>query len=330
MLSAEPFPTFSTQFFVTLTAPFSGQEDSMRAANATPHDTPAVREHPDWGELLIKAVNTPGVMSDAYRRFWNYSVGNQILAWLQCAQRGIDLGPIHTFMGWKGLGRFVKKGEKALTLCMPVTVRSRYGETRPDAGARTEQTATAIPAGAGDERTKPMVKRTCFVYRPNWFVLSQTEGKEYIPAELPEWSEARALDVLQIERIPFRHADGNAQGYASHRQIAVSPVAFTPARTLMHELAHIVLGHTEELQRMDDDNSRTPRDLREVEAECVALICCSSLALGGEEFSRGYIQHWLSGQTIPERSAQKIFKAADQILRAGRAAADSATSSDPA
>jgi hypothetical protein len=69
---------------------------------------------------------------------------------------------------------------------------------------------------------------------------------------------------------------------------------------------------------MDDDSSATPRDLREVEAECVALICCSSLSLGGEEFSRGYIQHWLHGQTIPERSAQKIFKAADRILKAGR------------
>lgn len=90
----------------------------------------------------------------------------------------------------------------------------------------------------------------------------------------------------------------------------------------------MVLGHTEELQRMDDDDSSTPRDLREVEAECVALICCSSLGLGGEEFSRGYIQHWLKGQSIPERSAQKIFKAADQILKAGRTTNDRSNSAD--
>ena len=172
--------------------------------------------------------------------------------------------------------------------------------------------------------------RTHFVYRPHWFVLSQTEGKDYVPAELPEWSESDALDALNIERIPFRHPDGNAQGYAVHRQIAVSPIAFTPARTLMHELAHVVLGHTEELQRMDDDDVSTPRDLREAEAECVALICCSSLGLGGEEFSRGYVQHWLKGQAIPERSAQRIFRAADQILKAGRDAGDTSASSDPA
>jgi hypothetical protein len=121
--------------------------------------------------------------------------------------------------------------------------------------------------------------------------------------------------------------DGNAQGYAVGRQVAVSPVAFMSHRTLMHELGHVVLGHTRESQRMEDDNSTTPRDLREVEAECVALICCSSLGLGGEEFSRGYIQHWFKGQMIPERSAQKIFKVADQILRAGRNDRDIAASS---
>jgi hypothetical protein len=48
------------------------------------------------------------------------------------------------------------------------------------------------------------------------------------------------------------------------------------------------------------------------------------LGLGGADYARGYIQHWLSrgsgsnGDAIPEKSAQKIFRAADQIIRAGR------------
>ena len=56
---------------------------------------------------------------------------------------------------------------------------------------------------------------------------------------------------------------------------------------------------------------------REVEAESVALICCESLALTGACQCRGYIQHWLHGQSFPENSAQRIFRAADQILKAG-------------
>ena len=61
-----------------------------------------------------------------------------------------------------------------------------------------------------------------------------------------------------------------------------------------------------------------PRSLQEVEAECVALICCETLRLEGADFCCGYVQNWnKSGEAISERSAQKIFHAADQILKAG-------------
>jgi hypothetical protein len=41
------------------------------------------------------------------------------------------------------------------------------------------------------------------------------------------------------------------------------------------------------------------------------------LGLPGEVESRGYIQHWLDGQTIDDKSAKRIFGAADKILKAG-------------
>jgi len=69
---------------------------------------------------------------------------------------------------------------------------------------------------------------------------------------------------------------------------------------------------------MSDGDELTPRDVREVEAEAVSLICCQSLGLPGEVFSRGYLQHWLGKQKIEERSVHRIFKAADTILKAGR------------
>jgi hypothetical protein len=87
-------------------------------------------------------------------------------------------------------------------------------------------------------------------------------------------------------------------------------------------MAHVVLGHTAEADFTDTE--QTPRNLREVEAEAVALLCCEALNLEGADYCRGYIQNWLcpaigdNGDAIPEKSAQKIFRAADQILRAGR------------
>ena len=54
-----------------------------------------------------------------------------------------------------------------------------------------------------------------------------------------------------------------------------------------------------------------------MEAEAVALLCCESLGSPGTEYSRGYIQSYGRGQTFTERSAQRIFHAADRILKAG-------------
>lgn len=34
------------------------------------------------------------------------------------------------------------------------------------------------------------------------------------------------------------------QGYSRGAEIAINPVAVRPVKTLMHELGHVVLGHT--------------------------------------------------------------------------------------
>lgn len=248
-----------------------------------------------WSALLVDAVTRPGVISSAYRTFWRYSVGNQLLALYQCHSRGLTPGPLNTFAGWLGLGRHVRQGERAIVLCLPIGSKGGHDRGQDD---------------GADERLAVR-----FVYRARWFVLSQTEGAAYKPVELPTWTEARALSALEVTRTEFTDLDGNAQGYAQRRQVAISPIAFAPHRTLFHELAHIVLGHTAGGTLVD--NHRPPRDVREAEAEGVALLCCDSLGLPGAEHSRGYIQQWLRGEPISERSAQRIFRAADAILRAG-------------
>src|SRR5262245_63204089 len=79
-------------------------------------------------DLLQSAVNEPGIISTAYRQFHNYSLGNQLLAWSQCIERRIQPGPIATFMAWAEKGRYVRKGEKAIALCMPVTIKKKDDE----------------------------------------------------------------------------------------------------------------------------------------------------------------------------------------------------------
>jgi hypothetical protein len=249
-----------------------------------------------FSALLTDAVSKPGIISSAYSAFHNYSLGNQMHAYVQCMSRNIPLGPIATFPGWKDKGRSVRKGEKAISLCMPVTVKGKR-----------ENRETGTEEDFAFSR---------FVFRNNWFVLSQTEGADYAAeVRTPAWDADKALAALEITQGSFDHPDGNCQGYASGRMIAINPVAAFPHKTRFHELAHIVLGHTSE--GMMSDSETTPRDIREVEAEATAYILCSLLDLPGQHESRGYIQHWLAGADVTERSAQRIFSAADKILKAG-------------
>ncbi len=254
--------------------------------------------NPRWSELLIEAVEAPGLILEAYSRFHGYSLGNRIAALCQCLGRRIQPGPIATLRRWNELGRSVKPGEHALSLCMPLKVRSNTPRKSKSTGDADDQTATI------------------FVWKPRWFVLAQTDGDaEVPPLEIPSWDKATALASLGIQEVPFSLSDGNIQGYAEHRTIAVSPLAQLPAKTLFHELGHILLGHTAErgTDRMD-----LPMNLTEAEAEAVALLCLDALNMPGAEYARGYIQSWYGrGTVIPDSSAQRIFKAADRILRAG-------------
>jgi hypothetical protein len=120
----------------------------MAVANTT-HSSEQVQ----FKKLLQEAVTRPGTLMRAYSLFHQYSLGNQILALIQATERNIPLGPIASFNRWKELCRYVKKGEKAITLCMPVTWKRTVKEQQSD-GAQGE--------------TEVTFKR--FVFRRNWFM----------------------------------------------------------------------------------------------------------------------------------------------------------------
>jgi hypothetical protein len=234
--------------------------------------------------IVQQAISQPGLIHDAYHRFHGYSLRNQLLAMFQCMSRRINPGPLATYRGWERLGRHVMRGQKALVLCVPITI----------------QDADAIEDDA----------KVVFVYRARWFVLSQTSGEPYEPLDVPTWSEELALQALGVKRVRFDHHNGNVQGYATPEgNIAINPVAALPHKTLFHELAHILLGHAKD--------ETIPRPLREVEAEGVALFCCEALGLDGAQYARGYLQHWLGKETLTETSAQRIMSTAHRILAAG-------------
>ena len=252
---------------------------------------------PNWTALLANALNVPGRLSEAYSVFHSYSIGNQFLAAMQLLDQNLPLSPIASFMRWKELGRNVKKGSKAIALVMPVTVKKK--DKDPVIENNTSDTFTF------------------FSCKRNWFSLDQTEGAEYAhEVKSHEWEKDKALASLKIEMVAFEHLDGNCQGYAVSRKVAVSPIAAFPHKTLFHELAHVVLGHTN-ADAVMADSSTLSKCIKEAEAEATAFLCCATLELPGMDESRGYIQSWLNGQGFPDQSARRVFTAADKILKAG-------------
>jgi antirestriction protein ArdC len=252
--------------------------------------------------LLDTVLTAPSAVEEAFTQFHGFSIGNQILAWQQCHDRGLAVGPIATYPKWQQLGRQVKKGAKALTLCMPVTCK---------------RTATDEK---GEDQTETVTR---FVFRPRWFVLAQTDGPaDYAPPVPPAFDMAGTLAALQITETDFEATNGNIQGYARGRTIAINPVAQRPFATRIHEIAHVVLGHTTKQDERFEDSQTVTHDEREIEAESVAMLVCSALGDSGIEYSRGYLQAYLCGRPIEERTAQRVFKAADSILRAGQKVTD--------
>ncbi len=254
------------------------------------HPAPAT-----WSTLLQDATTKPGHMATCYRVFHRYSLGNVMLAAWQCADRGLSLGPIGTYNKWLDEGRQVRKGEKSIILCIPIKAKRQIED--PDTGE-----IKTIPVTIG------------FTYRKGWFVLSQTDGDDVPVEDVPDWDLDAAMTKLNITRCEFDYPDGNAQGFARERSVALNPVAQHPMRTMLHEIAHIMLGHTD-----TKDLCKMPITIAELEAEAVAYLIADTFGLDGASESRGYIQHWFGkGKDVPEESAQRIFKVAQQILDAGK------------
>ena len=87
-----------------------------------------------------------------------------------------------TFPRWKELGRTSAKARR----------RSRCVSPSRSSGRLTTD---------GRDDDPDVFAR--FVYRPNWFVLAQTEGADPPPPSIPTWDAARALAALDVTEIPF-------------------------------------------------------------------------------------------------------------------------------
>ena len=158
-----------------------------------------------------------------------------------------------------------------------------------------------------------------FTWTKSVFGYSQTHGEELAVPELPEFNLTLAANALGLSKIPFSEISGNAQGYSVGTSFAISPLAPFPVKTTLHEMAHIVLGHT------DADGGQHVghgRSVKEFQAETVAYIVCHELSathdaanLFDAATSRAYVQSWLADTQLTQTDVLPVFGAANKIRR---------------
>lgn len=152
------------------------------------------------------------------------------------------------FNAWKKLQRYVKRGEKGITILAPMF----YLED------------------PGDKDSQKVLQGFRIVHV---FDISQTDGQP-LP-EAPNWKSPEKNLELQRRLLGFaklngiqviiKELEGETQGISTGGSIVLSPEAGT--KTLIHELSHELLHQVEKFQ--------LSRAEKEMEAESIAYVVCS-------------------------------------------------------
>ena len=259
--------------------------------------------------------------SDKYKQFLNvmakfprYSVNNTMLIMMQRP----DAQLCQSFTGWKQMGRYVKKGEKGISIIAPAPYKIEREQTKLDEKGRPVFDADGEPV-------KEKVEVTIRAFKVvKTFDLSQTDGKELPtigPSELVGNIEGypKLLQALQeISPVPvsFELIDGDAKGFyhLEDKKIVVQDgmSEVQTIKTLLHEMAHQKLH--------DKDNVPEAKDIsrngKEVEAESVAYVVCQHYGINTSDYSFSYVAGWSEGKETPELKASldKIRQTASEFI----------------
>jgi len=241
-------------------------------------------------ELLARGIEGI-VTSDGYRayleamgRFHTYSANNVALIRMQRPAATRVAG----IKAWNGMGRFVTKGEKGITIIRPVT--------------------TTMPDDATGEPTRTLTGFTTATV----FDISQTNG-----APVPERPSVRDLSrsdtehslLLKTRLMGFlgrsgvrvvRDHENEQRGYWSpaRREIGIRAdlAGVTELKTLAHETAHFLASHRGQTDRRD----------AETVAESTAFVVLHHYGIDTGEYSFPYVAGWAADPAVLQRNLNEI------------------------
>jgi antirestriction protein ArdC len=278
------------------------QAEALHASIADQID--ALRDSDEWRRYL-----------DRVRDFHQYSIGNLLLIMQQCPHARAVAG----FRQWQARGRQVRKGEKAIRI---------FGYSAKKITEENEQ----------GEETERRIPRFPVL---SVFDVSQTDAIDgvedaEIVRDLTGTTDHGVIDALTAFlaaegwTVGRERLDGEKKGFARPSDRAVIVEADVSdeqaAKTLIHETAHVILGHTDDLPGYAEH-----RGIYETEAESVAYVVAGLVGFDTSAYSIGYIAGWADGDAeLVKSTAARVLAAAHRIAAALDAQDDAETDDEAA
>jgi len=231
---------------------------------------------------------------NAMVHFPNYSFGNVLLI----ARQKPDAQNVAGMWSWNQLGRRVKRGEKGIAILAPMIAKTRKDEAKKD--------------GETNNRPALLGFRKVYVWDE-----SQTEG-----APLPQLEKVtgeagvylgrlREYVIAQGITLEYNESIAPALGVAFGTTIRLLPGQTNPEEftTLVHELAHLILKHSER-------RTEITKTVRETEAEAIAFVVGKSIGLTTSSASADYIGLYHGNAALLMESLELVQQTAAVILAA--------------
>jgi uncharacterized membrane protein (UPF0127 family)/antirestriction protein ArdC len=232
-------------------------------------------------------------------KFHDYSIGNMILIMVQKT----DASRVAGFNTWKNLGRWVKKGEKGISILAPCFSPKKE---RPEPEEEKPEEEIEI---------NPIFFKVVHV-----FDVSQTEGKPLpefevvsLTGEANEDLFRRAMDLVikqglevSFESRPYQ--DPAIKGIYSGKSIWVRPEESRAQqlKTLLHEIAH----------HFSESVFRIPRRDAETIAESAAFTAGAHFGFDSGVRSFAYVALWAEDKKVLETNLTAIRKVSSTMIEA--------------
>lgn len=243
--------------------------------------------------------------------FHAYSLNNLMLILAQFSQASAVCG----FRQWQERGRQVRKGEKGIKIRGFST--KKITTTDPITGEEIEDKIARFPILTVFDisQTDPIegFDQEHALVRPCERLTGDHDNGLYTLGA--EWLTNQAIPLLRanIQDATNGYTELGENGQAARVVVDSKLDPAHAAKTLIHEIAHIVLGHV----TSGIDEYHAHRGVCETEAESVAFVIAGMAGLDTSAYSVGYVANWSQGDpdTLRE-TAQRVLTAVHTVAEA--------------